>query len=117
MPSSTLQSEHRKLLNRREELLKQDVSLRKDYSILLRKIASVCQVLEQLDEGTDSTIYEYRAADYEKFGAWESLVPLLKTIEDIEARPLDEIEIPERLRESYELFKLTPLLYKDIGDS
>ncbi|QEU61365.1 Ies5 [Kluyveromyces lactis] len=112
----TLEVEHKKLLNRREELLKQDVSLRKDYSILLRKITSVCQVLESLGEPIHINLNGYpifQQPDYEKFKDWDALVPLLKSLEEVNSLPLDEIEIPEALQESYELFKMTPLLYKD----
>ncbi|BAP74036.1 ino eighty subunit 5 [Kluyveromyces marxianus] len=115
-PMPSLEVEHKKLLNRREELLKQDVSLRKDYSILLRKISSVCQVLESLGEPTHldaNGVPEFQAPDYEKFKEWDALIPLLKSVEEVQALPLDQIEVPEALSESYELFKMTPLLHKD----
>lgn len=116
LPMPSLEVEHKKLLNRREELLKQDVSLRKDYSILLRKISSVCQVLESLGEPTHldaNGVPEFQAPDYEKFKEWDALIPLLKSVEEVQALPLDQIEVPEALSESYELFKMTPLLHKD----
>lgn len=114
MPGTSLESEHRKLLNRKEELLKQEVSLKKDYTTLLRKIASVCQVLEALEDvDGDGSVFEYRVPVYEKFKEWESIWPLLKQVEEMEATELSEVEVPENLRDSYELFKRTPLLYKD----
>lgn len=106
-----LEKEHGKLLSRKEELTKQETSLRREYATLLRKIASLHTVLKNLEDIDDVSSRTLSPEALEK-------VPQLKRymdlVQELDAEDTGAIQIPDYLLESYNLYKCSPLLYKDV---
>ncbi|KAM3164437.1 Ino eighty subunit 5 [Lachancea thermotolerans] len=103
--------EYAKQLSRREELTKQESSLKREYTTMLRKMASVMAVLQELDDGQEAsqqTISESALLKVPELKQYSQL------LHDIDNKALEDIEIPEVLKDSYALYKQSPLLYKDL---
>ncbi|AAS50986.1 ABR213Wp [Eremothecium gossypii ATCC 10895] len=106
----TLDQEYTKLVSRRDELQKQEVTLRREFTTLVRKIASITAVLETIES---PQVIERNLPSDEVLQKAPGLQPLIEMLVTLDETPLAEIEIPEKLMHSYELFRNTPLLYKD----
>ncbi|CCF60530.1 hypothetical protein KAFR_0K01760 [Kazachstania africana CBS 2517] len=115
---SALEKEYQKLSLRNDELVKQDSTLRKEYTTLLRKASSLASVLKVMD----SKLAEQCEIEQPKLIGDRALklVPGLQWYNDqinLVTQSFDndneEIEIPKELLDSYTLCKDTPLLYKD----
>lgn len=112
------EGEFRKLSSRNEELAKQEATLKKEYTTLLRKISSLSTVVMQLEErqhASDETV------DHVSVIGQETLerVPDLKwyneqiaIIEEV-AKDSATFVVPDELTESYKLYRDTPLLHRD----
>lgn len=115
-PESVIDKEIRKISARNDELIKQDGTLKREYTTLLRKVSSVITVLNSIDANSGSTDTEVprliSQATVEK-------VPELKWYNDqisLITKKLEnkeDIEIPEELIDAFTLYKETPLLYND----
>ncbi|SCU83806.1 LAFA_0D05930g1_1 [Lachancea sp. 'fantastica'] len=103
--------EHAKLLSRREELAKQEVSLKREYTTMLRKLASITAVLQNLEEDTDAS---KRVISETVLSKVPDLKPYSILLEEVNNKAPQDIEIPDFLQDSYALYKNAPLLYKDL---
>ncbi|CEP60274.1 Ies5p LALA0_S01e06964g [Lachancea lanzarotensis] len=103
--------EHAKLLSRSEELTKQEVSLKREYTTLLRKLASITTVLQNLEDDPDTAD---RVISETALSKVPDLKPYSILLEELDSKSPQDIEIPEFLQESYALYKNAPLLYKDM---
>ncbi|AET39716.1 Ies5p Ecym_4696 [Eremothecium cymbalariae DBVPG len=106
----TLEQEYNKLVSRRDELQKQEITLRREFTTLLRKIASITAVLETLE---DREILERKLPSKETIAKVPELQYLVDSLQSLDELLLEQVQIPEKLMHSYELFRNTPLLYKD----
>lgn len=120
-PSYNLAKEFNKLSSRNEELKKQDATLRKEYTTLLRKISSLITTLHEMDSGLEE-MEEMDTVKYIPSNVLH-LIPGLqwyndqfKLIEDIDDDSV-EFTIPKELMDAYNLYKNTPLLFRDAQDS
>ncbi|SCV01302.1 LANO_0F11100g1_1 [Lachancea nothofagi CBS 11611] len=103
--------EYAKIYSRREELIKQESSLKREYTTMLRKLASVTTVLQELEN--DPRVSE-RVISEASILKIPDLKQYLSLIEELDNKAPEDIEIPEFLQESYTLYKNAPLLYKDL---
>ncbi|SCU89118.1 LAMI_0D12464g1_1 [Lachancea mirantina] len=106
---STGSREYAKLLSRRDELLKQETSLKREYTTLLRKMASVMAVLQTIDNDNISSV----SISEESVTKVPGLAEYAELIAEIDATDFSDVEIPDFLQDSYQLFKNAALLYKD----
>lgn len=116
-PGSVIDKEIRKISARNDELIKQDGTLKREYTTLLRKVSSVITVLNSIDDAdTGSAETELprliSQATVEKVPElkWynDQISLITEKLEDDE-----DIEVPEELMDAYTLYKETPLLYND----
>ncbi|CAI4416149.1 BGP_1a_G0014860.mRNA.1.CDS.1 [Saccharomyces cerevisiae] len=116
-PESVIDKEIRKISARNDELIKQDGTLKREYTTLLRKVSSVITVLNSIDDAdTGSAETELprlisqatveKAPELKWYNDQISLIT--EKLEDDE-----DIEVPEELMDAYTLYKETPLLYND----
>ena len=108
-----------KLQSRHEELLKQEANLKKEYTTLLRKFSSVNTALnnQQLFTTTSATLCQGnlliqkdsldRIPDLQWYN--DQIHSIVQKLDSPE-----EFIIPDEIKESYDLYKDTPLLYNDI---
>ncbi|AMD22645.1 HHL125Cp [Eremothecium sinecaudum] len=106
----SFEQEYNKLVSRRDELQKQEITLRREFTILLRKIASITAVLDTLE---DEHNWETKNLLDRTITKVPELRAIAESLEALDELPPEQVEIPEKLMHSYELFKNTPLLYKD----
>lgn len=113
-PESVIDKEIRKISARNDELIKQDGTLKREYTTLLRKVSSVITVLNSIDDAdTGSAETELprliSQATVEKVPElkWynDQISLITEKLEDDE-----DIEVPEELMDAYTLYKETPLL-------
>ncbi|SCU95113.1 LAME_0F10770g1_1 [Lachancea meyersii CBS 8951] len=103
--------EQAKLLSRGEELTKQESSLKREYTTMLRKLASVTAVLQELED--DPRVAE-RVISEAALLKVPDLKPYSRLLDELDNKAPEDIEIPDFLQESYALYKSAPLLYKDL---
>lgn len=120
MPSKDAEShidkDIRKISSRNDELIKQDATLKREYTTLLRKVSSVITVLNSVDTegGVVSTeiprlISETTVKKVPELKWYNEQISLLTAkLEDNE-----DTDVPEELVDAYTLYKETPLLYND----
>lgn len=111
--SGSTEADYRKLLSRNDELTKQEATLKKEYTTLLRKISSLCSVLDHLESDIPDepgTLSEKALKRVPGLQWHNDQVNLLQAI----AQQKAEITIPVELIDSYKLYKGTPLLHRDI---
>lgn len=118
------ETDYKKTLSRNDELVKQETTLKKEYTTLLRKISSICTVLEHLEANDEKQEEEEEEASAENPGLVSSRslkrVPGLQWYNDqINAveklwQENQEITIPAELLDSYKLYKDAPLLHRDV---
>lgn len=134
MNSESLQKEYQKLISRNEELIKQDSTLRKEYTTMLRKASSLIGVIENLPNSGESTgtddiensnvggYDDEKGNDKPKLISEEALkkIPELEwynrqinLINDKFNGEEEDIALPEELLDTFKLYKDTALLYKD----
>ncbi|QLL31690.1 hypothetical protein HG536_0B05550 [Torulaspora globosa] len=113
--SISVEAEYRKLLSRNDELTKQEATLKKEYTTLLRKISSLARVLSKMepDMGCSSDeprlISEAALVRAPRLRWYNEQISLVESL----SRENQEIPIPDELMESYRLSKDTPLLHRD----
>lgn len=111
----SVETEYRKLVSRNDELAKQEATLKKEYTTLLRKISSLARVLEKMEPGMRDLpdeprlISEKAVARAPGLGWYNEQISLLQSLASQDA----EIPIPEELMECYKLSRDTPLLHRD----
>lgn len=111
---SKFKKEYSKLLSRRDELVKQELTLKREYTTLLRKISSIVEVLSNL--GNKNGMEETKFPSGDLIGRMPDLEKLDDDLRLLDSKPTDSISIPAELEDSYLLFKNTCLLYKDLAD-
>ncbi|CAI4060465.1 hypothetical protein SKDZ_05G1720 [Saccharomyces kudriavzevii ZP591] len=118
-PESHIDKDIRKISSRNDELVKQDATLKREYTTLLRKVSSVIAVLNSVDADVAGTASSNTEAPFLISEATVEKVPELRwyneqislTTSKLENK--EDIEIPEELVDAYTLYKETPLLYND----
>ncbi|CDH11300.1 related to Ino eighty subunit 5 [Zygosaccharomyces bailii ISA1307] len=111
--SGSTEADYRKLLSRNDELTKQEATLKKEYTTLLRKISSLCSVLDHLESDIPDepgTLSEKALKRVPGLQWHNDQVNLLQAV----AQQKAEITMPVELIDSYKLYKGTPLLHRDI---
>lgn len=113
--SMSVEAEYRKLLSRNDELTKQEATLKKEYTTLLRKISSLACVLSKMEPemrnlpDKPKLISEAALARAPGLRWYNEQISLVESL----SREGQEIPIPDELMESYRLSKDTPLLHRD----
>ncbi|SCU97837.1 LADA_0H08658g1_1 [Lachancea dasiensis] len=108
-PAST--KEYEKLLSRREELIKQESSLKREYTTMLRKLASVITIVQDIGNETEASELSISETAMSKAPV---LVAYAKRLEELENQDIHDVEVPDFLQESYTLYKNSSLMYKDL---
>ncbi|QLQ79204.1 hypothetical protein HG537_0B05510 [Torulaspora globosa] len=113
--SISVEAEYRKLVSRNDELTKQEATLKKEYTTLLRKISSLACVLSKMEPDLNNLPDEPRFISEAALARAPGLRWYNEQISLIESlsRENREISIPDELMESYRLSKETPLLHRD----
>ncbi|CAI1956643.1 hypothetical protein SEUBUCD646_0E01800 [Saccharomyces eubayanus] len=120
MPSKDAEShidkDIRKISSRNDELIKQDATLKREYTTLLRKVSSVITVLNSIDTegGVGSTeiprlISETTVKKVPELKWYNEQISLLTA----KLENNEDTDVPEELMDAYTLYKETPLLYND----
>ncbi|CAI4038565.1 hypothetical protein SMKI_05G1770 [Saccharomyces mikatae IFO 1815] len=117
-PESLIDKDIRKISARNDELIKQDGTLKREYTTLLRKVSSVITVLNSIDGHADTSLTGSEAPRLISEATVEK-VPELKwynnqislITEKLEG--MEDVGIPDELVDAYTLYKETPLLYND----
>ncbi|CAI4061289.1 hypothetical protein SUVZ_05G1730 [Saccharomyces uvarum] len=120
MPSKDTEShidkDIRKISSRNDELIKQDATLKREYTTLLRKVSSVITVLNSVDAegGGASTeiprlISETTVKKVPELKWYNEQISLLTA----KLENNEDTDVPEELMDAYSLYKETPLLYND----
>ncbi|CAD1778769.1 similar to Saccharomyces cerevisiae YER092W IES5 Protein that associates with the INO80 chromatin remodeling complex under low-salt conditions [Maudiozyma barnettii] len=117
---SNLTREYNKLTSRNEELAKQDNTLRREYTTLFRKVSSLIATLRHMDDDLKyiETVDEPRLISEKSLEVapaldwYNSQISIIQNVPDSE-----EFELPKELLDSYNIYKNTPLLYKDAQES
>lgn len=108
------ETDYKKILSRNDELVKQETTLKKEYTTLLRKISSLCAVLDQLEGDTPEDeprlISERSLKRVPAFQWHNDQIDLLRSM----SQEKQEITMPAELIDSYKLYKDTPLLHRDV---
>lgn len=113
-----MEAEYKKALSRNDELTKQEATLRKEYSTLLRKISSLSCVLEKAEsrsvadagEGGPILISETAVARAPALQWYNEQISLIESL----SREEGDLPLPPELAESYRLSRDTPLLHRDL---
>lgn len=110
------EGEYKKLLSRNEELSKQEATLKKEYTTLLRKISSLSSVLMQLEQEEKGETEKLRNISEDSLERVPDLKWYNKQISLVEeaSRDQETFVIPEELSDSYKLYRDTPLLHRDV---
>lgn len=110
------EAEYKKLLSRNDELTKQEATLRKEYTTLLRKISSLACVLSKIEPDMDTSVDEPRLISEAALKRAPALQWYNEQISLVQSLSQDgeDIPIPSELIDSYKLSKETPLLHRDI---
>lgn len=111
----SVETEYRKLVSRNDELTKQEATLKKEYTTLLRKISSLACVLGRVEPDLKNVPDEPRLISEAALARAPGLRWYNEQISLVQAlaREGRDVPIPEELVESYRLSKDTPLLHRD----
>ncbi|EJS43986.1 ies5p [Saccharomyces arboricola H-6] len=115
-PESYIDKDIRKISSRNDELIKQDATLKREYTTLLRKVSSVITVLNSVDGDAGCgdaevprLISESTVEKVPELKWYNKQISLITTTLENE----EDIEVPEELVDAYTLYKETSLLYND----
>ena len=109
-----MEGEFKKLLSRNDELSKQEATLKKEYSTLLRKISSLACVLGKTEAEVETDeprlISEAAVARAPALQWYNEQISLIQSLSQEDGN----VPIPPELAESYKLSRETPLLHRDL---
>lgn len=109
-----MEGEFKKLLSRNDELSKQEATLKKEYSTLLRKISSLACVLGKTEAEVETDeprlISEAAVARAPGLQWYNEQISLIQSLSQEDGN----VPIPPELAESYKLSRDTPLLHRDL---
>lgn len=116
--AASMEGEFKKLLSRNDELTKQETTLKKEYSTLLRKISSLACVLEKVEPRVEAITAEEQArlisekavARAPALQWYNEQIALVQSLSE----QGEDLPIPAELAESYKLSRDTPLLHRDL---
>ncbi|CAR26155.1 hypothetical protein ZYGR_0E01380 [Zygosaccharomyces rouxii] len=112
-PTGSSETDYKKVLSRNDELVKQETTLKKEYTTLLRKISSICSVLDQLEGETAETPGLISNRSLKRVPGFQWHNDQINLLEKL-SQENQEITIPTELIDSYKLYKDTPLLHRDV---
>lgn len=112
-----MEAEYRKLLSRNDELTKQEATLKKEYTTLLRKISSLSCVLTHIESNFQNVeepklISENSLKRVPALKWYNEQISLIRSLTQMDGST--SMVIPDELVDSYKLYKDTPLLHTDI---
>ncbi|GAV52134.1 hypothetical protein ZYGR_0AG01250 [Zygosaccharomyces rouxii] len=107
------ETDYKKILSRNDELVKQETTLKKEYTTLLRKISSICSVLDHLEGEIPETPGLVSGRSLKRVPAFQWHNDQVNLLEKL-SKENQEITIPAELIDSYKLYKDTPLLHRDV---